>query len=99
MFLCFIPLSLFLRLVLQKDKLKLISTRLLWGFLYNEYKSSAYFWEFIKILTKVLIIIFVSIYDDFIVIKGILIYVILFFYGYLRSFYKPFEDHRMNSLE
>jgi len=54
-----------------------------WGFLYNEYKLKVYFWEFVKISTRVLIIILLSLYDDFVAIKGLLIYLFLIIYGFL----------------
>ncbi|CAD8130980.1 unnamed protein product [Paramecium sonneborni] len=40
-----------------------------WGYLYNEYKLHAYYWETIKILQKDLIIIILAYYQDHIPIK------------------------------
>jgi len=99
LFLLIIPLLMFIKLTLKKAQLALISMRLRWGYLYNEYKQSAYFWEFVKISTKVLIIISLSLYDDFIVIKGIFIYLFIIIYGLLGKIYKPYEDLNMNSLD
>jgi hypothetical protein len=52
-FLFLIPISMYLRLALYKHTLNKIQNRLKWGFLYNEYQPSAYFWEFIKMVVKV----------------------------------------------
>jgi hypothetical protein len=49
-------------LYVSRDKLDDKATRLHWGYLYNEYKKDAYFWEIVKIVEKELIIIFLTYY-------------------------------------
>jgi hypothetical protein len=43
----------FSRLALNPTGLSKISTKRTWGYLYNEYKLSAFFWEFVKMFVKV----------------------------------------------
>lgn len=51
-----------------------------WGYLYNEYKKEAYFWELIKIIEKELIILSLVYYEDTIVVKGVLVLFITYVY-------------------
>jgi len=76
-FLLIMPIIFFLKLYLNRNTFHKINLRLKWGYLFNEYKLSAYFWEFIKMITRLSVIIALSFYVDNIVIKGILIYLIL----------------------
>lgn len=59
--------------------------RELWGYLYNEYAIKAYYWEFVKILQKECIIIVLSYYEDYIQIKAILIFLVIYAYSYLAT--------------
>ncbi|CAD8108681.1 unnamed protein product [Paramecium primaurelia] len=68
-----IPLYFLLSLYLNKQKFNKNKTRQKWGYLYNEYKLEAYYWEIIKILIKQFLIIFLSYYQEFLVKKGILL--------------------------
>lgn len=36
----------------------------MWGYLYNEHGKEAYFWETLKIMQKVIIIIVLAYFDD-----------------------------------
>lgn len=51
-----------------------------WAYLYIEYKETVYFWELIKIIEKELIILSLIYYEDSIVIKGVLVLLITYFY-------------------
>jgi len=70
-----------------------------YGFIYNEYENSSYYWEFIKILLKLSIIFFVSMYEIHIRIKGLLCTIIVLFYGILISFVKPYKHNDFNKLD
>jgi hypothetical protein len=86
----FIPFFMLNNLYLNRNHLDEKHTRLKWGYLYNEYKKTAYFWEIIKIVVKELIIIFVTYYSDTIVLKGILILGIVYLYYELNILHEPY---------
>jgi hypothetical protein len=46
-----------------------IDVRFRWGYFFNEYLQQSYYWEFVKILQKELIIIVLTYYDQDIVVK------------------------------
>lgn len=50
------------------------------SFLHNEYNSKAYYWEGMKILQRELILLSMTLYLDFILIKGLLISIVLWGY-------------------
>lgn len=50
-----------------------------------------YFWEFVKIFEKLMILIVLSFHASEIKIKGILVFVIIFFYGLLIIVFKPYK--------
>lgn len=75
-----IPLIFFIFLYSNRNDLDSNDSRMNWGFLYNEYKNSGYFWEIVKLIEKELIIIILSFYETRIIIKAILIYIIIYIY-------------------
>ncbi|CAD8084407.1 unnamed protein product [Paramecium sonneborni] len=79
--------------------LDLTKVRQIWGYLYNEYKSYAYYWETIKILQKELIIIVLAYYEDHIPIKASLVFLILFGYSFLATAQKPYMSGDLNYLD
>ena len=48
--------------------------------LYNEYEVNKYFWEFIKIYTKILVLIITKFYLDLPIMKTIFIVFIIYIY-------------------
>lgn len=57
-----IPMFLFVRLFIIRHKLFESNQRVYYGYLYNEYKPEAYFWEILKIQVKVIVIIILTFY-------------------------------------
>ena len=55
-----IPGYIFYRLYLNRNDLNKISVRYIYGFFYNEYKFTRYYWEFVKIYLKLLLIIIIN---------------------------------------
>ncbi|EGR34662.1 hypothetical protein IMG5_004650, partial [Ichthyophthirius multifiliis] len=78
------------------DKLKI---KYKFGFLYHEYKKESYFWELIKIFEKTLVIIFLNIYDSYIIIKGILVLLIIFNYYILSLNFQPYQNIIFNNID
>jgi len=75
-FAIFVPIYFFFGLYSNFKKLDEKKVRLQWGYLYNEYTKSAYFWEVIKIAQKELMIISLTYYEDRIIIKATIILLI-----------------------
>ncbi|CAD8108833.1 unnamed protein product [Paramecium primaurelia] len=94
-----IPAYMFLSLYKIKNDLNDGESRKKWGYLYNEYQPKAYFWEIVKIFQKSFIILFLTFYEDLIIIKAALIFIIVFIYSMLTKKYKPFKLPYLNYLD
>ncbi|CAD8169765.1 unnamed protein product [Paramecium pentaurelia] len=100
LFLAFIiPAYMFISLYKQRHNLEKESTRKNWGYLYNEYQAVAYFWEIVKVLEKGFIIIFLTFYEDLIIIKGALVFIIVFIYQLLTRTYRPYKLPFLNLVD
>ena len=53
----------YIKLMTNRLKLSHITMKINWGYLYNEYKETAFFWEFMKMFVKVFIIVVLSYYE------------------------------------
>ncbi|KAM3135852.1 hypothetical protein pb186bvf_012105 [Paramecium bursaria] len=94
-----IPFYLYNRLTNVKDKLGKIENVQLWGYLFNEYRKQTYYWEIVKIMQKELIIIFLTFYQDLIVIKAALIFIVIFLYDLMTKSKKPYLRTDLNELD
>ncbi|CAD8079740.1 unnamed protein product [Paramecium primaurelia] len=94
-----IPIFFFYGLYSNSNQLDDKKIRLQWGYLYNEYTKTAYFWEVIKILQKELMIIFLTYYDDSVIIKATIISLIIGVYLELSLKYKPYNLNNLNKLD
>ncbi|CAD8124033.1 unnamed protein product [Paramecium sonneborni] len=83
----------------NKHRLDITKVRQIWGYLYNEYKQHAYYWETIKILKKESIIIVLAYYEDYIAIKASLVFLVLFGYSFLTTAKKPYMTGDLNYLD
>ncbi|CAD8087564.1 unnamed protein product [Paramecium sonneborni] len=95
----FIPTFFWYGVKKNKSNLDKTKVRQKWGYLYNEYKLHAYYWETIKILQKQLIIIVLAYYDDHIPIKASLVFLVLFGYSFLTTSQKPYMTGDLNYLD
>jgi hypothetical protein len=84
---------------LIRHKLNDSENRYRLGFFYNEYEQHAYFWEFVKIFEKEFIIIALTYYEEDIVVKGLLIFFMIFIYGELSYKVNPFKSKMLNDLD
>lgn len=75
-----LPLSFFYLVYKKRHHLYTNSVRKNLGFFYNEYSQSTYYWEFIKLFQKELLFMFLTFYQDYVVVKGTIATAILFFY-------------------
>ncbi|CAD8125242.1 unnamed protein product [Paramecium sonneborni] len=94
-----IPTYLFLNLFKIRTKLDEPDSRKSWGYLYNEYQPKAYFWEIVKIYEKSFILSFLTFYEDLIIIKAALIFIIVFIYSGLTKKYKPYKLPFLNQID
>ncbi|CAD8196278.1 unnamed protein product [Paramecium pentaurelia] len=94
-----IPIYMFLSLYSKRDKLTDGETRKIWGYLYNEYSQKAYFWEIVKILEKGFMIVFLTFYEDLIIIKAAMIFIITFIYSLLTKKFKPYKLSYLNFID
>lgn len=69
------------------------------GYFYNEYNQEGYLWEFVKIFSKELIIIALTFYEDAVVIKGLIVFLIIFFYGGFTIIFTPYSSKRLNFID
>ena len=83
----------------NRDHLELTKIKKRWGYLYNEYRSSAYYWETVKILQRQYVIIVLAYYEDFIPIKAALVFLCLFFYSFITNVKKPYNTGAFNILD
>lgn len=96
-----IPIILFvgIRKAYVKGNIEKINVRFKYGFLYNEYAHEAYFWEFVKICQKILITVIISYYEEHIIVKGTLVFLIIMAYGTLAQHYTPYFKKNLNQLD
>ncbi|CAD8207023.1 unnamed protein product [Paramecium pentaurelia] len=99
LFAAIIPAYLWYGVRKNLHRLDLTKVRQIWGYLYNEYKLHAYYWETIKILQKELIIIVLAYYEDHIPIKASLVFLVLFGYSFLTTAQKPYMSGDLNYLD
>ena len=76
-----IPIILWFGIFKNRKNLNDTKIKSIWGYLYNEYKLSSFYWETIKITQKEFIIIVLAYYEDYIPIKAALVFICLFFYS------------------
>ena len=91
----------FLWRLLRKNRhdLDKITVILSWGMLYNEYRHKAYFWEILKIVQKSLLMLFLNFYASYIVIKGVIVYLLIITYTVLANKYMPYRRSELNLLD
>ncbi|KAL4453069.1 hypothetical protein ABPG74_015300 [Tetrahymena malaccensis] len=105
-FILFLPLFLIwaiviplIGIIILKRKITILnycSVRLSYGLLYSEYKKQQYYWEFIKINLKLIIILISSFYSQQIQFKNTLSTMILFCYLMLSIFKAPYINVNFN---
>ena len=92
-----IPLFIFMQLQKKRFSLKDQMTKLKYGYLYNEYRI--YYWEFIKIGEKILITLIFEYYDSYVIIKGMLAFIVVFFYFLILLHLQPYDSEGINFVE
>ncbi|EWS76612.1 transmembrane protein, putative (macronuclear) [Tetrahymena thermophila SB210] len=89
----------FIGIIVLKKKVRILnycSVRLSYGLLYSEYKKQTYYWEFVKINLKLIIIFISNFYSQQIQFKNTLCTMILFCYLMLSIFKAPYINVNFN---
>ena len=73
--------------------------KLKYGFLYKEYNKNHYYWEFVKIAQKILIIIILSIHSQDNLIKYNLVLGVNSAYLILQYLRRPYNQESVNNLD
>ncbi|KAL4432345.1 hypothetical protein ABPG74_011104 [Tetrahymena malaccensis] len=94
-----IPLIIIITLFKSKNKLNYLSTRIKFGFLYQEYNDFCYYWEFTKILLRVTIIFVATYFREYVQMKSTICSLIIFFYLILAHIKKPFLSIEFNRID
>lgn len=91
------PLTILRELYIKKKKLKQIPIKVKFGYLYLEYRL--FYWEFIKMFEKILLIVSVEYYDSENNIKGLLVLLIIGIYYISALKAKPYIKKFQNSID
>ncbi|KAL4464514.1 hypothetical protein ABPG73_018414 [Tetrahymena malaccensis] len=95
-----IPLLFFAKLYYNRESIYVKSSlKYAFGYLYQEYNPRAYLWEFVKMFEKVMIIIFINVYDSDVKVKGVLSFMCIIIYLILSYTFKPYHDIVLNRLD
>ncbi|EAR84930.2 transmembrane protein, putative (macronuclear) [Tetrahymena thermophila SB210] len=94
-----LPILLFTILRVNKQKLDDPQVKIKYGFLYHEYKQKGYYWEFVKMIQKIIIIVLLNFYSQQIYIKGLLVYIVIAAYGIISQNVKPFQEEEINKID
>lgn len=78
-----VPVAFFIVIKREKYRLWKFALSIKLGFLYSEYEEKKYYWEFVKMVQKSLMMITLSFYDEKPLVKGVIIIIILQAYCYL----------------
>ena len=95
-----IPFFAWIVLSRSKDKLDLIDTREKYGFLYNGYKKTFYFWESINMYRKITVI-FISVFLKIagVITQALVIFLVLIIFLILNLKLMPFAFKSLNDME
>ncbi|CAD8050685.1 unnamed protein product [Paramecium primaurelia] len=90
----------FMHLIRRNNQtLRTIETRRKYGYFYNEYTQHAYLWEFVKIFEKQFVLMALTYYEDTVIIKGLMVFLIVFIYGILSFEFQPYQSKRLNYID
>lgn len=65
----------FIKLYKNKDDLNKIKST--WGYLFSEFNENAYFWEIVRLGMKNLVIIIITLFDQYIVLKATMVFLLI----------------------
>ncbi|KAL4459596.1 hypothetical protein ABPG73_010576, partial [Tetrahymena malaccensis] len=90
------PLTVIYILRKNSDKLQYIWIKQSYGFLYQEYNDKKYFWEFVKIYMKILIMVVVIAFNNDLSLRYVIVIFILFIYFLITLQANPYITKDLN---
>ena len=94
------PLILLLLMTKHRKRLHLDKYRVIFGFLFNGYKPSKYFWEFIIMYRKIILItIAVFMASQAIILQALTVVIALIASLYMQYSSKPYSSNQLNHME
>ncbi|CAD8123905.1 unnamed protein product [Paramecium sonneborni] len=94
-----LPFSLLIILYIKKNNLNQIKFRRHIGYLFNEYTIQNYYWEWVKLWKKTVIIILLIYFETQVILKGTLIGITLVFYQLFALKFSPYINQKLNKLD
>ncbi|CAD8191453.1 unnamed protein product [Paramecium pentaurelia] len=92
-----IPFLMFMKIYKNKNNLNKIKST--WGYLFSEFNENAYFWEIVRLGMKNLVIIIITLFDQYIVLKATMVFLLIQGYQQLTKSYQPFKTKNLNQME
>ncbi|CAD8145255.1 unnamed protein product [Paramecium pentaurelia] len=89
----------FVAIFQRKKQLTLLKTKMMFGYLYLNYKSKYYYWEYCKLIQKFLLVIVLLQFQDQIVWKATFVVLIIIVYQQLVETYQPYKASLFNNLD
>ncbi|CAD8094623.1 unnamed protein product [Paramecium sonneborni] len=94
-----LPFSLLVLLYIKRDQLENINLRKHICYLFNEYDRHSYYWEWIKLGEKTVIIIILTYFETDIYLKSSLLGICLLFYQIYSQKQRPYIIQNLNNLD
>ncbi|CAK68973.1 unnamed protein product (macronuclear) [Paramecium tetraurelia] len=94
-----LPLLFMFLVYKNRDTINTKQTKLIYGFFYLEYQLNSYLWEFVKLFQKEFMVIILAYFEDQVTVKGLLLVVVMFLYGFYQIQVSPYSNRRLNILD
>ncbi|CAD8145490.1 unnamed protein product [Paramecium pentaurelia] len=95
----FLPLLFMFLVYKNRATINTKQTKLIYGFFYLEYQLNSYLWEFVKLFQKEFMVIILAYFEDQVTVKGLLLVVVMFLYGFYQIQVSPYSNRRLNILD
>ncbi|EAR86825.2 transmembrane protein, putative (macronuclear) [Tetrahymena thermophila SB210] len=92
-------LSILIILLKNRKNLQKFQSLFMFGFLYGEYKEDCFYWELLRIFTRIGISISCNFYHQIPKVSCMLMFLVLVIYLIILYFKKPFIQRQLNNLE
>ncbi|KAL4490255.1 hypothetical protein ABPG72_004294 [Tetrahymena utriculariae] len=94
-----IPLVILRNLIKNRQNLDHATIRLKYGFLYQDYKSKHFYWEFVRIYTKMIVVAVLSFYGDPYTNKLVIILCLFLIYQVALIKFQPYQMKYFQQLD
>ncbi|KAL4467834.1 hypothetical protein ABPG74_013169 [Tetrahymena malaccensis] len=92
-------LSILIILLKSRKNLQKVQSQFNFGFLYGEYKEDCFYWELLRIFTRIGISMSCNFYHQIPKVSCMLMFLVLVIYLIILYFKKPFIQRQLNNLE